>query len=283
MSPADGCPLRLEEKQAKLEIVLKNYQSTIVAFSGGVDSAFLAYVAHRVLGDRALAVTAISPSLASFQREDALTFAREYGFRHEVIQTEEMADSNYVANPANRCYFCKEELFGKLKTLAELRGYQTVSYGVNVDDLGDFRPGQEAARKFGVYAPLVEAGLKKAEIRSLSRSLNLNTWDHPASACLSSRIPYGMMVTVDKLEAIDRGEDALHRLGFRQVRVRHHGEIVRIEISPDEMSRALQMDTVGEFTRIFKSLGFKYVTLDLEGYRQGALNEVLDLGPGKRS
>ncbi|MBZ5536814.1 MAG: ATP-dependent sacrificial sulfur transferase LarE [Acidobacteriia bacterium] len=275
--------MTLEEKQSKLESTLKDYQSTIVAFSGGVDSAYLAFVAHRVLGERALAVTAVSPSLASFQRGDALSFAREYGFRHEVIQTEEMADSNYVANPPNRCYFCKEELFAKLKTLADQRGYRTVSYGVNVDDLGDFRPGQEAASKFGVQAPLVEAGLKKAEIRSLSRTLNLNTWDHPASACLSSRIPYGMMVTVDKLEAIDRGEDALHRLGFRQVRVRHHGEIVRIEISPDEMSRALQLDMAGEFTRIFKSLGFRYVTLDLEGYRQGALNEVLEMLPGKRS
>jgi pyridinium-3,5-biscarboxylic acid mononucleotide sulfurtransferase len=278
-----GYSLKLEEKQAKLENILSDYQSTIVAFSGGVDSAYLAFVAHRVLGERALAVTAVSASLASFQREDALNFAKQYGFRHEVIQTEEMADSNYVVNPANRCYFCKEELFGKLKTLADQRGYQTVSYGVNVDDLGDYRPGQEAARKFGVHAPLVEASLKKAEIRSLSHSLNLATWDRPASACLSSRIPYGMMVTVDKLEAIDQGEDALHRLGFRQVRVRHHGEIVRIEISPDEMTRALQLGMTCEFTRIFKSLGFKYVTLDLEGYRQGALNEVLDLPSGQRS
>ena len=209
--------MKPEEKQTKLENILNNYQSTIVAFSGGVDSAYLAFMAHRVLGECALAITAVSPSLASFQREDALNFAREYGFRHEVIQTEEMADSNYVANPANRCYFCKDELFGKLKTLADQRGFQTVSYGVNVDDLGDFRPGQEAARKFGVHAPLVEADLKKAEIRSLSRTLNLNTWDHPASACLSSRIPYGMMVTVDKLEAID----PFHVISLRQHR--HNG------------------------------------------------------------
>jgi uncharacterized protein len=273
----------LEDKQGKLEEVLKGYESTLVAFSGGVDSAYLAYVSHQVLGERALAITAVSPSLASFQREDALKFAQEYGLRHEIIQTEEMADANYVANPTNRCYFCKDELFTKLKMLADQRGYKAVSYGVNVDDLGDFRPGQDAAKKFGVRAPLVEADLNKGEIRTLSRALDLNTWDHPASACLSSRIPYGMMVTVDKLDVIDRGEDALHKLGFRQVRVRHHGDIVRIEISPDEMPRALQLDMAGEFNRIFKSLGFRYVTLDLEGYRQGALNEVLDLQSGKRS
>ncbi|MGB7624640.1 MAG: ATP-dependent sacrificial sulfur transferase LarE [Terriglobia bacterium] len=275
--------MNLEDKQGKLEEVLKGYESTVVAFSGGVDSAYLAYVSHQVLGERALAITAVSPSLASFQREDALKFAKEYGLRHEIIQTEEMGDANYVANPTNRCYFCKDELFTKLKTLADQRGYKAVSYGVNVDDLGDFRPGQDAAKKFGVRAPLVEADLNKSEIRTLSRTLDLNTWDHPSSACLSSRIPYGMMVTVDKLDVIDRGEDALHKLGFRQVRVRHHGDIVRIEISPDEMPRALQLDMAGEFNRIFKSLGFRYVTLDLEGYRQGALNEVLDLQSSKRS
>jgi pyridinium-3,5-biscarboxylic acid mononucleotide sulfurtransferase len=275
--------MELEDKQVKLKEILKGYESTLVAFSGGVDSAFLAFISHQVLGERALAITAVSPSLASFQREDALTFARVYGLHHELIQTEEMDDPHYIANPVNRCYFCKDELFRKLKTLADQRGFRAVSYGVNVDDLGDFRPGQDAAKKFAVRAPLVEADLNKSEIRTLSRALDLNTWDHPSSACLSSRIPYGMMVTVDKLNVIDRGEDALHKLGFHQVRVRHHGDIVRIEIGPDEMSRALQLDMAGQFNRIFKSLGFRYVTLDLEGYRQGALNEVLDFHSDKRS
>ncbi|MDD5542066.1 MAG: ATP-dependent sacrificial sulfur transferase LarE [Acidobacteriia bacterium] len=267
--------MTIDEKYKKLDEILRGMESTIVAFSGGVDSAFLAFVADRVLGDRALAVTADSPSLASFQREDALRFAGNYGLRHEMIRTEEMENPDYVVNPANRCFFCKDELFQKLTQMAAERGFRTVAYGVNVDDLGDYRPGQQAARKFGVSAPLVDAQLRKSEIRELSRALHLETWDHPASACLSSRIPYGMMVTVDKLKAIDRGEEALHRLGFRQVRVRHHGEVVRIEIASDEMPSALKPEMAKQFTSIFKSLGFKYVTLDLEGYRQGALNEVL--------
>jgi len=269
-----------EEKQSRLEEILQSYGSTIVAFSGGVDSAYLAFVAHRVLGPRALAITAISPSLASFQREDALHFAAVHGLHHEVIHTEEMDNPNYAANPSNRCYFCKDELFSKLTSMALERGYKTVSYGVNADDLGDFRPGQQAARKFGIHSPLVDAGLAKDDIRALSRDLHLETWDHPASACLSSRIPYGMMVTVDKLSVIDRGEQALHELGFRQVRVRHHGDMVRIEISPDEMAGALHVEMAAQLTRIFKSLGFKYVTLDLEGYRTGALNETLDIHSG---
>jgi uncharacterized protein len=269
--------MTMDEKQSKLEDILRGYESTIVAFSGGVDSAYLAYVAGQVLGDAALAVTADSPSLASFQREDALQFARRHKLRHEVIFTEEMDNPGYVSNPANRCFFCKDELFSKLCAMAEQRGFKAVSYGVNMDDLGDFRPGQQAANKFGVRAPLVEAHLTKEEIRALSRAAHLDTWDHPASACLSSRIPYGMMVTVDKLSAIDRGERALHDLGFRQVRVRHHGEVVRIEIAHEELPQALQPDMAQQFARIFKSLGFKYVTLDLEGYRQGSLNESLDL------
>lgn len=269
--------MKIEEKQTKLEEILRGYGSTIIAFSGGVDSAYLAFVANGVLGDRALAVTADSPSLASFQRRDALEFAKKYQICHELIFTQEMQNPKYVSNPSDRCFFCKDELFSKLKMMAQQRGFNTVSYGVNLDDLSDFRPGQQAANKLGVRAPLVEASLNKEEIRALSHLSNLDTWDHPASACLSSRIPYGMMVTVDKLKAIDRGEQALRELGFRQVRVRHHGDVVRIEISHDEMARALRLDMAQRFTEIFKSLGFKYVTLDLEGYRQGALNEALNL------
>ncbi len=265
----------LEKKLSRLEEILRGYGATIVAYSGGADSAFLAFVAHSVLRGRALAITADSPSLSVGQRQDAITFAKEYGLKHEIIFTDEMQNPHYVANPANRCFFCKDELFSKLMTMAHDRGYQAVAYGVNLDDQSDFRPGQQAAKKFGVRAPLVEAGLPKEEIRDLSRQLGLRTWDHPSSACLSSRIPYGMMVTVDKLQAIDRGEEALHRLGFRQVRVRHHGDLVRIEISPDEMEKALSLETTRLMHRLFKELGFKYVTLDLEGYRQGALNEAL--------
>lgn len=267
--------MNLEQKKRRLGDTLRGYESTLIAFSGGVDSAYLAFVANEVLGNRALSITADSPSLASFQRADALNFARKYKLRHEVILTEEMENPAYTANPANRCFFCKDELFQKLSVLAAERGFQTVTYGVNLDDLSDFRPGQLAAQKFGVRAPLVEAELSKFEIRTLSREAGLNTWDHPASACLSSRIPYGMMVTVDKLSTIDQGEQALHDLGFRQVRVRHHGEIVRIEVSPEEMTHALQPEIARQFLQIFKHLGFKYVTLDLEGYRQGSLNEGL--------
>ena len=267
--------MELEEKQSKLEETLRGQESVLVAFSGGVDSAYLAFMAHRVLGQRALAVTADSPSLASFQREDVIQFVSRHKLNHEFIFTEEMANPKYVANPANRCFFCKEELFTRLTVMAKERGYKKVVYGVNLDDLGDYRPGQEAAVLMGIEAPLVEARLTKADIRDLSRQLNLETWDHPASACLSSRIPYGMMVTLEKLNAIDRGEQGLHKLGFHQVRVRHHGELARIEIAPEEMARALHPQMARKFAQFFKSLGFKYVTLDLEGYRQGALNEVL--------
>ena len=274
--------MTIEDKQAVLEKILEGYESTLVAFSGGVDSAFLAYVAHKVLGKRALAVTADSPSLATFQRRDALRFVEDHGLNHEFISTHEMENSDYIDNPSNRCFFCKDELFSKLTAMAAERGFKTVVYGVNVNDLGDFRPGQEAANTFHIRAPLVEADLTKHEIRVLSQRFNLQTWDHPASACLSSRIPYGMMVTVEKLSAIDRGEEELHGLGFRQVRVRHHGDIVRIEIAPEEMMRALELDMTRRFLQIFKSLGFKYVTLDLEGYRQGSLNEMLSLPKNER-
>ncbi len=266
-------PGALREKLRRLQEILCGYESVIVAFSGGVDSAFLTYVAHQVLGLQALAVTADSPSLASFHREDALQFIRAHGLAHEWIVTREMANPEYIANPTNRCFFCKDELFAQLTAMANRRRFKKIAYGVNVDDLQDFRPGQQAGFKYGVATPLVDADLRKSEIRQISKALGLEMWDRPASACLSSRIPYGMMVTVEKLSTIDRGEKELRRLGFRQVRVRHHGDLVRIEISEEEMPRALQLEMTKQLKDFFKSLGFKYVTLDLEGYRQGALNE----------
>jgi pyridinium-3,5-biscarboxylic acid mononucleotide sulfurtransferase len=265
----------LAQKQEKLFSILASMRRVIVAYSGGTDSAYLAWAAYRALGDDAIAITADSASIPESHKRDAEAFARECGFRHEYIQTHEFDNPDYVKNDPNRCFHCKDELFTELDVVGRERGIEHIIYGVNVDDLGDYRPGQRAANLHAVEAPLVDAGLTKAEIRELSRLANLSTWDRPASACLSSRIPYGTAVTVENVKTVEVGEEAIRALGFRQFRVRFHGELVRLEIAKDELARALTPEMARAFVEIFKPLGFHYVTIDLEGYRQGSLNSVL--------
>jgi pyridinium-3,5-biscarboxylic acid mononucleotide sulfurtransferase len=262
-------------KQDFLFDSLRSMGRVIVAYSGGADSAYLAWAAKQVLGDNALAVTADSASIPESHKRDAEAFARQFGIRHEYIATHEFENPDYVKNDANRCFHCKDELFNVLEGVASDRGYTHIVYGVNKDDLGDYRPGQRAAKLHEVKAPLVDAGLTKAEIRELSHAAGLPTWDRPASACLSSRIPYGTPVTIQNIKTVEIGEEEIKALGFRQFRTRFHGELVRIEIAPDELPRALNLEVTKKLTQIFKRLGYKYVTLDLEGYRQGSLNEVL--------
>jgi len=265
----------IEAKRALLDDNLRKVGRVLIAYSGGVDSAYLAWAAHQALGDDMLAIIADSPSLARTQLEDAVAFAGEQGIPLEVVTTSELDRPEYVRNDAQRCFFCKDELFTMMEELREARGFDAVAYGVNLDDQGDFRPGQRAASSHCVAAPLLDAGLGKEEIRALARKAGLRIWDKPASACLSSRIEYGRPVTREALVAVEKGEDALRALAFRQFRVRHHGEIVRIEIARKEMARALDPAMVAEFTRIFKALGFKFVTLDLEGFRSGSMNALL--------
>jgi len=265
----------VDQKAERLRQILAGRVRLIVAYSGGVDSAFLAWMAHQVLGGQMRAVIADSASLSRTHLEDALAFAREREIPLEVVETQELENPAYTRNDAMRCFHCKDELFTVLERYREALGFDAIAYGVNADDEGDFRPGQQAARQHHVLAPLLEAGLNKAEIRELARQADLRVWDKPASACLSSRMEYGRAVTPEALRVIERGEDALRAMGFRQFRVRHHGEIARIEIAREELPRALTEEMAREFTAVFKGLGFKFVTLDLEGFRSGSMNQLL--------
>ena len=268
-------PGNLEQKAARLRSIVGLRAGLIVAYSGGVDSAFLAWMAHDLLGSGMRAVIADSASLARTHLQDALAFAHEHEIPVEVVETKELDNPAYVRNDATRCFHCKDELFTVLEQYRQAHGLDAIAYGVNADDQGDFRPGQQAARDHHVLAPLLEAGLTKNEIRELARQAGLRIWDKPASACLSSRMEYGREVTAEALSVVERGEEALRGKGFRQFRVRHHGEIVRIEIAREELPRALTGEMAREFTAIFKALGFKFVTLDLEGFRSGSMNQLL--------
>jgi uncharacterized protein len=273
--PAEGATLSAEEKQHLLLARLAEIPSLIVALSGGADSAYLSWAAREALGALALSVTALSPSYSAHDRAIVEEFVSKVGVRHEFIETHEMDNPAYRANAADRCYFCKDELFSVLDELAHARGFSAVAYGVNADDTLDFRPGHRAAKEHQVLAPLLNVGLAKAEIRLLSQSAGLPTWDRPASACLASRLPYGTEVTSERLGLVERGEAALRALGFRQFRVRLHDRLARVEISPDEMPRALAPEMAAAMADRLRAAGFTYVALDLEGYRQGSLNETL--------
>jgi uncharacterized protein len=270
-------------KESRLRADLRQLGRVLVAYSGGVDSAYLAWAAHRALGSDMLAVIADSASLARTHLHDAVAFANEQGIPLEVLSTSELDRPEYARNDGQRCFQCKDELFTVLEKLRAARGFDAIAYGVNLDDQGDFRPGQQAAKQHHVAAPLLNAGLGKQEIRELARQAGLRIWDKPASACLASRIEYGRPVTREALDVVERGEDAVRTLGFRQFRVRHHGDIVRIEIAREELERALNPAIAAQFTAIFKSLGFKFVTLDLEGFRSGSMNSLLPVEQLRRT
>lgn len=275
--------MNLEAKSLALQSRLQELGRILVAYSGGVDSAYLAWAAHRALGENMLAIIADSPSLARTQLVDAVAFAKEQAIPLEVLATSELDRPDYARNDAQRCFFCKDELFKMMEQVRAARGFDAIVYGVNLDDQSDWRPGQKAARSHFVVAPLLDVGLGKEEIRSLARDAGLRLWNKPASACLSSRIEYGRPVTREALAAVEKGEDALRGLGFQQFRVRHHGDIVRIEIARDELHRALETAMTAEFTRIFKALGFTFVTLDLEGFRSGSMNTLLPAAELRRA
>lgn len=272
---ADQAQLPAEAKESLLRKELAELPSLIVALSGGADSAYLAWAAQGAMGDRALSLTALSPSYSMHDRAVVEEFVRQLGVRHEFIETHEMDNPKYRANATDRCYFCKDELFTVLDVIARERSFAAVAYGVNADDTLDFRPGHRAATEHRVLAPLLDAGLHKAEIRLLSQRAGLPTWDRPASACLASRLPYGTEVTPERLALVERGEAALRELGFRQFRVRLHEKLARVEIAPEEMPRAMSAEMAARIAAALKAAGFTYVALDLEGYRQGSLNESL--------
>jgi uncharacterized protein len=267
--------MELSQKQSQLEDYIRELSSVLVAYSGGIDSAYLAYTAHRVLGDNMLAVLADSASLSRAHFADALSFADEHSIPIQVLATAELDDPEYVKNDTTRCFHCKDELFSVMEKAHRGSRFQHLAYGMNVDDRGEYRPGQQAATAHGVLAPLAEAGMTKQEIRTLAMQAGLRLWDKPASACLASRVEYGRPVTREVLQQVEDGEALLHQMGFRQFRVRFHGEMVRIEISREEMPRALTMETMDRMTAGFRALGFKYVTLDCEGYRSGSMNAIL--------
>jgi uncharacterized protein len=272
---AEQAQLSAEEKEQLLLKQLAEFPSVIIALSGGADSAYLAWAAYRAVGEHALSLTALSPSYSAHDRAVVEEFVRQLGVRHEFIETHEMENPKYRANAADRCYFCKDELFNVLDVIAQERDFAAVAYGVNADDTLDFRPGHRAASEHRVLAPLLDAGLHKAEIRQLSQRAGLPTWDRPASACLASRLPYGTEVTPERLALVERGEAALRELGFHQFRVRLHDKLARVEIAPEEMTRAMSPEMAAAISARLKAAGFTYVALDLEGYRQGSLNENL--------
>ena len=269
--------LNVEENLEQLKKTLREMGTVLIAYSGGVDSSFLAVTAHEVLGQNSLAVFASSPVAPPMEKEAAESLAHQFGLRFRIIESNEMANPDFVANPPERCYYCKRELFSELKPIALAEGLKWVADGTNADDLSDYRPGRKASAEAGIRSPLLEVGLTKAEIRQLSRAQGLPTWDRPASPCLASRIPYGIPVTAETLNKIAQGEKYLHSLGLRQVRLRHHGDIARIELDQPDMAKIIKTDIRQGIIEHFKALGYKYVTLDLTGYRTGSLNEVLGI------
>ncbi|HET7113336.1 MAG TPA: ATP-dependent sacrificial sulfur transferase LarE [Pyrinomonadaceae bacterium] len=269
-------------KEDRLRELFRSLESVIVAYSGGVDSSYVAYVANAELGARAVCITGQSASLPAYQNDEIDRVVKSFGFNHEIINTDELDHPGYRANNGDRCYFCKDELYSKLESVARTRGIEYIVDGSTVDDLDDYRPGRQAAKQHAVRSPLIEVGLNKSEVRELSQRAMLPTWDKPASPCLSSRIAYGTTVTIERLQKVDRGEEILRELGFREFRVRHHDTLVRLEISLAEMDRVLQKDVVDQLAARFRELGFKYVTLDLHGFRSGSMNEALPINIGRQ-